>query len=108
MNITGGNIAGDVYGGGQAGRVKKDNTVNLTGGTVAHDVFGGGMGTSTIAANVGGNTTVTLNGTKTTGEGGTVSYNDNAVVNGSIFGANNVNGTPKGHVTVHVFKTANL
>ena len=107
VNIKGGTIAGDVYGGGQAGRVKKDNTVNLTGGTVAHDVFGGGMGTSTIAANVGGNTTVTLNGTPTSGAGGTVSYLDNCVVNGSIFGANNVNGTPKGHVTVHVFKTAN-
>ena len=110
VNITGGTIAGDVYGGGQAGRVKKDNTVNLTGGTVAHDVFGGGMGTSTIAANVGGNTTVTLNGTptvQTVGESSVTSYLDDCVVNGSIFGANNVNGTPKGHVTVHVFKTAN-
>ena len=106
VNIKGGTIAGDVYGGGQAGRVKKDNTVNLTGGTIAHDVFGGGMGTSTIAAEVGGNTTVTLNGTATSGDNNTVIYNDNAVVKGSIFGANNVNGTPKGHVTVHVYKTA--
>ena len=105
VNIKGGTIAGDVYGGGQAGRVKKDNTVNLTGGTITHDVFGGGMGTSTIAAEVGGNTTVTLNGTATSGDNNTVIYNDNAVVKGSIFGANNVNGTPKGHVTVHVYKT---
>ena len=106
VNIKGGTIAGDVYGGGQAGRVKMNNKVYLTGGTVNHDVFGGGMGTSTIAANVGGDVLVTLNGTETPGQGGTVTYNDNAVVKGSVFGANNVNGTPEGHVTVHVFKTA--
>ena len=101
VNIKGGTIAGDVYGGGQAGRVKKDNKVILTGGTVAHDVYGGGMGTSTIAANVGGNTTVTLNGTKFIPTYDT----DGTPTAGRLFGCNNVNGTPKGHAKVHVRKT---
>ena len=108
INVKGGTILGDVYGGGEVGSVRQGTEVDLTGGTVDHDVFGGGKGTSTVAADVGGDVLVTLNGTakKQTVEGQTQTvYLDNAVVKGSIFGANNVNGTPKGHVTVHVCKT---
>ena len=99
VNVSGGTIAGSVYGGGQAGRVKKDNVINLTGGEIKHDVYGGGQGTTAIAANVGGNTTVELN------EG--VADDEKGCIVDKIFGCNDMNGTPKGHVLVHVYATQN-
>ncbi len=97
VNIMGGTIAGSVYGGGQAGRVKKNNEVHLTGGDIAHDAFGGGKGTADIAADVGGNATVVLNEGKTA--------NDKGCSLQRIFGCNDLNGTPRGHVKVHVHAT---
>ena len=102
VNIKGGTIAGSVYGGGEAGRVMKDNFVRLTGGIIAHEAYGGGKGTVDIAADVGGNTTVELN-----------NNNNEQPADGTkkgcavkrIFGCNDLNGTPKGHVTVHVYAT---
>ena len=79
----------DVYGGGELGDVQGNTAVNLLGATV-HDVYGGGLGSSSVAALVQGNATVTLNG---------------SAVTGNIFGANNLNGTPKGHVLVDVKAT---
>ena len=102
VNINGGTINGDVYGGGEAGCVKKSTEVNLTGGTIADDAYGGGKGTTTIAADVGGDATVELN-----------NNNNDADADGSkpgcvvsrIFGCNDLNGSPKGHVKVHVYGT---
>ena len=54
-------IYGDVYGGGEVGSVKHDTKVELTGGTIKHDVYGGGKGTDAVAADVGGTTLVELN-----------------------------------------------
>ncbi|MBQ0075246.1 MAG: hypothetical protein KBT34_13775, partial [Prevotella sp.] len=88
VNIQGG-VAGDVYGGGSLADVKGSTSVNLTGGTVTN-TYGGGLGDANTSALVYGDATTTLNGSK---------------VNGSVFGANNVNGTPLGHVKVHVLKT---
>ena len=88
VNIQGG-VAGDVYGGGSLADVKGSTSVNLTGGTVTN-AYGGGLGDANTSALVYGDATTTLNGSK---------------VAGSVFGANNVNGTPKGHVKVHVLKT---
>ena len=81
--------ADEVYGGGEQAEVQGSTSVNLLGGSLG-SAYGGGLGSATEAAYVNGNATVTLDG---------------SVVNGSIFGANNVNGTPKGHVKVHVLKT---
>jgi len=83
-----------------------NTTIYLTGGTVNGDVYGGGLGNETTAALVYGDVEVILNGTKmktghTTGE--------NPVLNaGRVFGANNINGTPKGHVKVLAQKTAGI
>ncbi|MCR4837107.1 MAG: hypothetical protein K5899_12140 [Bacteroidaceae bacterium] len=110
VGIQGGTVLTDVYGGGALANTNAisgaTTTVNLTGGTV-HDVYGGGLGqkngffgaTSDIEAIVGGDVTVTLNGSNDTG-----ATND-CKVTGNIFGCNNLNGTPKGHVLVHVYKT---
>lgn len=97
-------IAGNVYGGAQGGQVKKDTKVNLTGGAITHDAYGGGKGTRTsgatmdgIAADVGGNATVKLNEGKTGDDAGCSVRR--------IFGGNDLNGTPRGHILVHVYAT---
>ena len=102
VNISGGTIAGNVYGGGEGGRLKEDAKVILTGGVIGTastggDVFGGGKGSQNLPAIVGGNTTVELNPGKT-GE-------DKGCVVRRIFGCNDVNGSPKGHASVHVYAT---
>ena len=111
-------IHGDVYGGGQAGRVKKDTEVHLDGGRIYHDAYGGGRGTLVItdangiatrtggiAADVGGNTTVELNKYAVQ----KIQEEESEYVKGCIvdriFGCNNLNGTPKGEVQVHVYAT---
>ena len=128
VTVLGGTVYGDVYGGGALGKantLEATNTasVNLLGGVIEGNAFGGGLGNATTAADVG-NTRVNLNG-MTDEEINGFSDNDfktllnttlsglkeyskkGAVVKGSVFGANNVNGTPKGHVLVHVYATQN-
>ena len=97
VSVTGGTIGDNVYGGGQGGIVKESTTVSLTGGIIAHDAYGGGQGTDSIAADVLGNTTTELN------KGKTVS--DNGCIVEKVFGCNDLNGTPKGHVLVHIYAT---
>ena len=107
------------------GENKKTTTVNLYAGTIHGNVYGGGLGQKAkeavgnpgdpgyvsavdgVEAFVGGDVLVLLDGAKFenvfTGEG--VDYKP---VKGQIFGANNQNGTPKGHVKVWVKKTVNV
>ena len=106
VDVTGGTIAGNVYGGGEMGQVKESTVVNLTGGIITHDAYGGGKGTINaessewdIAADIGGNTTVELN------KG--VDENVKGCIVKRIFGCNDLNGTPKGEVMVHVYATQN-
>lgn len=151
VDIIGGTVKQDVYGGGSLANTNKGNwedsngtwaaekssatyttVVNLLDGTIAHDVYGGGLGDEAIEARVYGDVKVNLNGLvpddyvasthsslveaiDEDGDGTTDYYRAKlksesepergCVVNGNIFGCNNVNGTPKGDVTVHVFKT---
>ena len=147
VNIQGGTIAEDVYGGGSLAHsnttstvdlgngvteVHPTTTVNLKGGTINRDVYGGGLGrlakdavgaegqtgyipaVTAVEAKVYGNVLVKLNGpeevTQTTGEGNdasttTTTTYGNCVVKGTIFGCNNLNGSPQKDVTVHVWKT---
>ena len=110
--------------------------VNLLGGTIRGDAYGGGLGSSTVAAMVYGDTKVNLNGMTITDFNslstdfqtlltttknilveidGVDSDSDvdfyavdrerkGCIVN-EIFGCNNKNGSPKGDVTVHVYGT---
>ena len=138
VNMTGGLILKDVYGGGALADTQTSNwdatanenaggwadaekksalhttTVRLTGGRVGEEVFGGGLGEAGKPAYVWGDVLVDLNGTtpidgtthkpSTTGA---VTTNTTGCVVGQIFGCNNVNGTPKGDVMVHVYATQN-
>jgi hypothetical protein len=124
VTINGGTIDKDVYGGGKKASTNYDvkdmlvkemtdpekdpgvdsnTTVNLHGGTIKGDVYGGGLGTSEIPAIVGGNVTVNMN--YNNGCDNDTEDKDNCVVQGTIFGCNNVNGTPRGNVEVNIYKT---
>ncbi len=90
VTVSGGTVIHDVYGGGALADVEGNTTVNLTGGAVG-GAYGGALGSAEVAAKVYGDTYVHLNGSQVTGTG--------------IFGANNLNGSPTGHVKVHVTNT---
>ena len=131
LNIEGGFINGSVYGGGELASVGThfamvkiedpnnpgqmiDNpdygkmqegadhgciAVNLKCGSIRQNVYGGCMGsTDNAALGVSKDVTVELNkGVDDTAQG--------CAVKGSIFGCNNVNSSPEGTATVHVYKT---
>ena len=145
VNIVGGTMSNDVYGGGALADTNKGNwdvtnntwaqgktsatyttTVNMTGGTINGTAYGGGLGDANTEAIVYGDVKVNLNGLETvdyvasthsslvspihvdndqTTDFYLVGSNAGCVVKGYIFGCNNVNGTPKGDVKVHIFKT---
>ena len=114
-------IVGDVYGGSALGSTNNGNTtdtsvntttVTLSRGTIEGNVYGGGLGQieqksgnevtkEGIEAKVYGDVLVTLNKDVADNQKG-------CVVKKNIFGCNNLNGSPKGDVTVHVYKTQNL
>ena len=95
-------IAGNVYGGARGGQIKKDTKVNLKGGRIYHNAYGGGRGTTAIAADVLGNTTVELNNNN---NGADADGTKKGCSVDKVFGCNDLNGTPKGHVRVHVYGT---
>lgn len=109
VNINGGTVYGDVYGGSALGTVNTNTSnttvVNLKGGIIHGDAYGGGLGDSETAADVNGNVTVTLKGTAFT-LATTKDDEDNTIpTSGRVFGCNNINGSPKGTVLVQVFST---
>ena len=96
--------------GGWADAEKKSalhtTTVRLIGGRVGEEVFGGGLGEAGKPAYVWGDVLIDLNGTTSSGTTGTPIADDaKGCVVGQVFGCNNINGTPKGTVTVHVYAT---
>jgi len=131
VNMNGGNVYKDIYGGGALADTQTSNwdptassgaggwaegktsastttTVRLTGGTVLGEAYGGGLGETGKPAYVYGDVLLDLNGTTSSGEEGTAIDNDarGCAVN-EVFGCNNVAGTPKGIVLVHVYATQN-
>ena len=133
VNMTGGLILKDLYGGGALADTQTDNwdatakenagdwadaekksalhttTVRLTGGRIGEEVFGGGLGEEGKPAYVWGDVLIDLNGTTSSGTTDTPIADDaKGCVVGQIFGCNNINGTPKGDVMVHVYATQSL
>lgn len=110
---------------GEDGKTKYKTEVNLLGGTIKGDAFGGGLGqktgfnggTSDIEATTYGDITVTLGKEdklsatafnityENTGERDENNKPIQVVKSGRLFGTNNLNGSPKGNVTVNVYKT---
>ena len=151
VNIQGGTVEEDVYGGGaladtnttelvannyptttpetnsddgsiKTKEVSPTTTVNLTGGTIKGDAYGGGLGQlgdNPVEAVVHGDIYVTLGGTRdangstTTASSSATAFHINnytgdhsdVIKSGRIFGCNNLNGSPQGDVRVTVWKT---
>ncbi len=123
VNMTGGLVLKDVYGGGALADTQTSNwdasansgaggwatgktsastktTISLTGGTIRGETYGGGLGEEGKPAYVYGDVDLSLNNNVANNARGCVVHN--------IFGCNNVNGTPKGKVQVHVYATQHL
>ena len=119
VNMNAGEVTQDVYGGGALANTNTNvlsgssaetvtTTVNLKGGKVNRNVYGGALGQTEdadsgledVEAKVYGNVLVELNN-------GVENDDKGCVVLGSIFGCNNLNGTPMGDVKVHIYKTQN-
>ncbi len=119
LTITGGTLNGSAYGGGriasvgtyfamandpkygtmQDGDDHGNLSVSLTGGTIKQNVYGGCMGTADdVAYGISKNVSVELNN-------GVDDDAKGCVVLGPIFGCNNVNSSPEGSSTVHIYKT---
>ena len=143
-------IVGSVYGGGELGTVKQGVDVNISGGTILHDVYGGGAYASTnTSSSLGEDNKTVYPDTKINLTGGsadnvyggglgsirfttygqssdaiqptpdiqpkagnvTIELNEGNLPTGfkvnRIFGGNNLAGTPLGHIHVHVHATQN-
>lgn len=124
VNLHGGTIEGDVYGGGLGQLAedpkpgKKYTQQEATAYNTAHNLQVGDEDYKTtdswkvepaaaveaVEAKVYGDVMVQLNETPTI-TNNVANFPDNCVVKGTVFGCNNLNGTPMGDVTVHVYKT---
>ena len=117
VNLIGGTVTRNVYGGGK-GRLEVVGKEAV--GTDGEDGYEPAVEAVTPIAATVGNAAVNLNGidatdykaafTTLTREGNSGPYTvaddkKGCVVGGDIFGCNNLNGTPLGSVTVHVYKT---
>ncbi len=122
VTLNGATLYSDLYGGSALGSVNSNNsnttTINILDGTIVGNVYGGGLGqkngvggaTSDILAAVNGKVYVNIGA-----DDGAGNYSGNAIFNtytesattkgGSVFGCNNINGSPADNVYVNIYKT---
>lgn len=114
-------VYGDIYGGSALGWVndvsdgEDTTTINILNGEIKQttvssvvkggNIYGGGLGdkTNNIAAKVNGKVYVNIGDTVVSGS--SVTYRGKAVIDGSVFGCNNLNGSPQDSVFVNIFQT---
>ncbi len=108
VNLMGGRITGDVYGGGQGRLASGDEEAveALVGNTM---VRLNGMSATDYAANTAAYSAWGLEQLDSEDQTSPWISGNGCIVTGTgkgrIFGCNNLNGTPKGTATVHVYKT---
>lgn len=111
---SGATIYGDVYGGSALGSVNTNanntTTVSLYKGTIFGGLYGGALGDAASLGAGHSNVTAAVNGKVAVKVmGGSVlcsaSDPDGEAGTGSVFGCNNVNGTPASTVTVDIYNT---
>ena len=95
-------------------KTKYNTTVSLTGGIVNHEAYGGALGrrqvkdfgetgfVAPISPNVYGDILVELNNNN---NGSEADGTKKGCIVERVFGSNDLQGTPKGHVKVHVYAT---
>lgn len=110
LTIAGNTVVnGDVYGGGAKSSTAENKivTVNIDGGTIKGNVYGGGMGDlASLATRAETHADIAVTEGRTEVHIGNESQdNNNVVINGNVFGGNNINGTPKDSAVVHIWKT---
>ena len=105
LNGTTAKVYSDLYGGSALGSVNDaagDNTtVNILNGEITGNIFGGGLGDQSIAAIVNGVVHVNIGATD---GAATPTYSGDAIINGNVYGCNNINGSPQADVHVDVYK----
>lgn len=98
-------VWGDVYGGGALSSTNTGKTIQVNindgvfgeaGAATGGNIYGGGMGNAQNAVTEGA---VELN------IGNDSQSANSVVINGSVYGCNNANGSPKDNVTVNIYKT---
>ena len=129
LNMTGGTVKSSIYGGGELGAVAENATVNISGGTVGTkvvdpedatkyyyfgSVFGGGKGSVdniTYPDTIPEAERIPISEAGTTGGKAKVNLNKDiaddqkgAIVH-QVFGCNDMNGSPKDSVIVHIYAT---
>ncbi len=106
-------LFGDLYGGSALGSVNTDasnnTTIHIDNGTVQGDVYGGGLGykdannpANDVAAMVYGEVHVYVGGVNDDGS----YFGKASFIDCSIYGSNNLNGSPQTDVYVDVYQTA--
>ena len=125
ISQSGSEVTGDVYGGGAFANVNatmlvngtdttysyndgKTTKVDLTDGTIGGDVYGGGLGRADnpTTTNVDEAIKAMVYGIVTVNIGAASGDYNGTTINGSVYGCNNINGSPLKDVNVHVYKTA--
>ena len=128
VNLSGATVYSDLYGGSALGTVNTNNTnnttVNFLSGNIYGDIYGGSMGDddaigaghTDVAPAVHGKVYVNIGRKIKTstdpetfdyvGDAYFHTYNDGTVKGGSVYGCNNLNGTPKDDVYVNIYNTA--
>ena len=111
-NIYGGSALGNVNSGSintttKVNTASKTTTVNAMAGTIYGEVYGGGLGDTTLLGEGHSNVAALVHGQVTVniGRNNSGTYEGSAQIRGSVYGCNNVNGTPEDDVYVHVYKT---
>ena len=109
------NLYGDLYGGSALGNVNTDDenttTIHIDNGTIHGNTYGGGLGDKAslgaghtdVEAKVFGKVYVIVGGTN--GAATPTFFGKASFDNGSIFGCNNLNGSPQANVFVDVYQT---
>ena len=109
------NLYGDLYGGSALGNVNTDDdnttTIHIDNGTIHGNTYGGGLGDKAslgaghtdVEAKVFGKVYVIVGGTD--GAATPPFFGKASFDNGSIFGCNNLNGSPQANVFVDVYQT---
>ena len=101
VSINGGTVTRDVYGGGAFANTGA-TTVDILGGTITGDIYGGGLGDGTHSPLVNGIVHVNIGKRITEPSVDTIG---SAIIGGSVYGCNNAAGSPQDNVYLDVWKT---